>query len=81
MPPITEAFELEKNVRFFVRSWCKRVGFFGKFFFGVFFLYVCTCEARTIHSTFDFIDPFETEKFRFPRHVCFQPWFSEILFD
>ena len=38
VPPIGEALELEKNVRFFIRSWCKRVSFFGKFLFGVLFL-------------------------------------------
>ena len=58
-------------MRFFIRSWCKCVSFFGKFLFGVLFLYVCTCEAGTIYSTFDFIDPFEIEKLCFPRHVCF----------
>ena len=71
MPPINEAIELEKNVRFFLRSWCKRVGFFGKFLFGVLFFDVRTCEAGTIYSTFDFIDPFELEQLRFPRHVAF----------
>lgn len=58
IPAFLQTLHLKQHVRFFIRRWCKRVGFFGEIFPSVLAFDVGACEPTTVYTSFDFVDPF-----------------------